>query len=388
MNNSMRPLFLALSICMPAAPFLAALAAPLVGCAGDGQLEADVAALHTLGITGVIAELAQGDARFIERAGSARSGEAEPVPLDASFRLGSNTKTFVAVVALQLVGEGKLALDDTVERWLPDTVKGAGYDATQITVRHLLQHTSGIPDYTKDLLNMFTPEIYLERRLHHYEPEDLLALALQHSPDFTPGSTWEYSNTNYILVGMILQRVTGRTWATEVAERIVGPLGLSDTYDPGDEPELSAPHATGYDQFEEGGSLIDVTVQNQTIADAAGSLISSTHDLVEFWRAWRQGRLLAPAQMAEMQTTVPATSLQEIWPGVRYGLGVLQFRSSCGVYWSHPGDTFGYSTRNAVSDDGNRVVVVSLSTNLAGAAQGPVLAANQELLEHAMCGPQ
>jgi D-alanyl-D-alanine carboxypeptidase len=134
------------------------------------------------------------------------------------------------------------------------------------------------------------------------------------------------------------------------------------------------------------GPLVDVTVQNQSLAGAAGSLVTTTGDLVRFWRALREGRLLRPSEMAEMERTVIATPLQEVWPGVRYGLGLMEFQASCGgSYWSHFGDTLGFSTRLAVSDDGDRVVVASLSSNLVGERQPELFAINQRLLDDAMC---
>nr|BFE73691.1 hypothetical protein GCM10020092_069920 [Actinoplanes digitatis] len=172
------------------------------------------------------------------RAGVGDQERGSPVPLDGHFRMGSNTKTFVSVVVLQLVGEGRLSLDDTVERWLPGLVTGNGNDGRRITVRNLLQHTSGLYNYTGDITALGSQEDYLAHRYDHYEAEDLVALATKHEPGFAPGTSWDYSNTNYILAGMIIERATGRAWATEVRARILRPLGLSHTSEPGDRPYL------------------------------------------------------------------------------------------------------------------------------------------------------
>jgi D-alanyl-D-alanine carboxypeptidase len=377
------------------------LTAAVPGCLAEAELGEDTArqdsavnarfqdnldALHAAGIVGVLGQLDVGHRRFVARSGTARIDAARPVPKDARFRIGSNTKTFVAVVILQLVGEGRIGLDDTVERWLPGVVAGHGNDATRITIRHLLQHTSGIHNYTQDLLSDFTAEDYLEARFRHVAPEELVAIAMQHPPDFAPGTAWSYSNTNYILAGMIIKQVTGRDWRTEVHRRILAPLRLEDTSEPADRPGLPGPHASGYEQFVPDGALTDVTLMNHTWADAAGSMISTTSDLSRFWRALQRGQLLRPAQLAEMRRTVPATELEEVWPGVRYGLGIIEAPTSCGErLWSHFGDTLGYSTRNAVSDDGDRVATVSLSTQLAGEAGFNVLVQNLQLLDDAMC---
>jgi D-alanyl-D-alanine carboxypeptidase len=353
------------------------------------QLEDNLDDLADLGITGVLAELAVGDRRLQARRGRAELGSDAPVPWNARFRMGSVTKTFVAVVVLQLVGEGRLSLDDTVERWLPGIVRGEGYDATAITVRQLLQHTSGIFNYTAVMLGEYTPEMYAADRLRHYDPEELVATGVGEPASFAPGTSWGYSNTNYILAGMIIERVTGRAWPAEVAARITGPLGLRSTFEPGDVAELPAPSARGYDQFAPGGPLIDVSILNHTWAGAAGSLVTTTSDLVRFWRALLGGRLLRPQELAEMQRTVPATPLHVVWPGVRYGLGLMEFPSPCGgSYWAHFGDTLGYSTRLAVSEDADRIVVASLSSNFVDERVTEVFAINQRLLDDAMCADE
>jgi D-alanyl-D-alanine carboxypeptidase len=340
--------------------------------------------LRAGGISGLLAEVDDGGRHIVARSGVARLDTAQPVDFDSYFRMGSNTKTFVAVVALQLVGEGALALDDTVDRWLPGVVAGHGNDGTRITVRQLLQHTSGLFNFTGDIPALFTAEGYLEDRLEHAEAADLVAIALRHEPSFAPGAGWEYSNTNYVLAGMIIERVTGRDWRDEVRARITAPLGLDRTFDPGDDPDLPEPHARAYEQFPGSDELVDVTSMNYTWADAAGSLVTTTRDLTQFWRALQQGKLLGPAEMAALHDTVAAPAFDVVLPGVRYGLGIMWVPTSCGGYWSHAGDTLGYATRNAASDDGSRVVVLSLSTQRADAALER-LQETFRLLDQIMC---
>ncbi|HEY0534853.1 MAG TPA: serine hydrolase domain-containing protein [Actinoplanes sp.] len=358
-------------------PVRAAVAATLAGAlvlagtasaaeaGGRSGLQSAVDDLHAIGITGV-----QGLSRAGGRTTTARSGVANvdtgaPVPLNGYFRMGSDTKTFVSVVLLQLVGEGRLSLDDPVQRWLPGVVSGNGNDGRKITVRELLQHTSGIANYTDDLSALGSAEGYRAHRFDHYEAADLVALAMKHPPLFAPGTSWSYSNTNYILVGMIINKVTGRSWAREVDDRVLVPLHLHQTYVPGDDATLRNPHAEGYNQFTPGGPLVDTTVFNPTVADAAGSMVSTPTDLARFWTALQSGRLLAPAQMAQMHRTVPAPGLSDAFPGARYGLGVMWITDRCGGFWSHGGDVPGMSTINGVSPDAKRVVVLSLSTELA-----------------------
>ncbi len=366
-----------------------------VGCDdhdGSGLAERPITArlqehldqLHATGITGVVAELTIGDERVGLRSGVARLGSDKPVPWDARFRMGSMTKTFVAVVILQLVGEGRLRLDDSVVTWLPGVVTGEGYDPTKITVRHLLQHTSGIFNYTYFI--DFSPEVFETIRFQKRDARDIVAMAMTQPPAFAPGTAWSYSNTNYLLAGMIIERVTGRDWRAEVESRIARPLGLTATFDPYDELDLPKPHATGYEQLAPGGPLVDATRAHQSFAGAAGSLITTSGELTRFLRALMRGELLAPAEMTEMMRSVPATELEGIIPGLRYGLGLMEAPGSCGApYFSHFGDTFGFSTRDAVSVDGERAVVVSLSANVAGEAVLDVLTTNLQLLDDAMC---
>ncbi|MGW1102464.1 serine hydrolase domain-containing protein [Streptomyces sp. NPDC002540] len=256
----------------------------------DDPLQQQVDAVHDTGVVGVSAEVTSPDTRDIARAGTAERGSRRQMPLNGRFRIGSATKTFTATVVLQLVGEGRMSLEDTVEQWLPGVVQGNGNDGSQITVRQLLQHTSGIRD-------IGPPEIPALKsaggyRVRTYTPEELVGLAMQLPPNFPPdGEQWSYSNTNYILAAMITQKVTGRSWAKEVNDRIIRPLGLRGTSTPGTFPFILGPHAQGY-AFSTG---TDVTVLNSSMAVGSGSVISTAHDLNRFYAALLGGRLLAPA---------------------------------------------------------------------------------------------
>ncbi len=352
-------------------------------------LQVAVDDLHDLGITGVQGFIRVDGVPTRARAGVGDLGRGTPVPLDGHFRMGSNTKTFVAVVALQLVGEGKLSLDDTVERWLPGVVAGNGNDGRRITLRQLLQHTSGLYNYTNDITVLNSYQGYLAHRFDHHETADLVALAMRHQPLFAPGTRWDYSNTNYLLAGMIIERVTGRSWATEVGNRILRPLGLRHTSVPGDRPSLPAPHAKGYQQWAPGGALTDTTLLNPTVAGAAGNMITTPSDLARFWQALQRGQLLKPGQMAQLHDTVLADTFQDFIPGARYGLGIMFTPNRCGGYWSHGGDVPGTSTANGVSPDGSRVAVLSLTTQLAAAEEAlAVYGRTFRLMDDVICGPE
>jgi D-alanyl-D-alanine carboxypeptidase len=378
-----------LAVALVAGGSATAYATPVTGASGSqrydkAHFQRDLDAIRATGITGVVGEIDRGRNRLQARTGVADVSTGKPVPYDAYFRMGSNTKTFVAIVVLQLVGEGKLSLDDTVDKWLPGVISGNGNDGRVITVRQLLQHTSGIYNYTNDLgpING-TPELFRAHHLDHADPTDLVAMAMRHPPVFAPGTSWDYSNTNYIVAGMIIKKVTGQDWSEQVQARILNPLGLVDTFYPGDWPNLPGPHAVGYQQFGVGGPLVDTTAVNYTWAGSAGSLVTTTADLSRFWQAVQRGELLRPAEQAEMHKTVLATTEQGIIPGARYGLGIMWIPLTCGGgYWAHLGDVFGYATDNAVNDDGSRTVVLSLSTQLA--SPQPFFAA-KKLTDHAMC---
>lgn len=372
------------------APTGAAIGQARQGVDGQGagsQLQRDADGITAIGGTGVQARHVTADGRHrAVTSGVADIRTGRPVPRDGHLRVGSVNKTFVATVALQLVGEGQLSLDDSVERWLPGVVDGEGYDPDAITVRHMLQHTSGLVD---DDPTMLTPEDYYRNRFLRLSPEELVERAMAMPPAFAPGEGWSYSNTGYRLVGMIIERVTGRPWYTEVQHRIVEPLGLTETSWPGSSPTLPRPHARAYQRFTVDGDLTDVTLLAD--ADASGGLISTTRDLNRFIRALFGGRLLEPTQLAEMQRTVPVDESAEwLWPGARYGLGVFRRPLPCGgTYWTPSGDQVGWSTRTGVVDGGRESVVVSMSTQ-ARSQDSPDSVLRQErvasnLVEGALC---
>ncbi|RLV75826.1 serine hydrolase domain-containing protein [Streptomyces rapamycinicus] len=321
-------------------------------------LQRQVDAIHDTGAVGVFAEATSPHTRDSARAGTAERGTGRPMPQNGRFRIGSTTKTFTATVVLQLVGEGRMSLEDTVEQWLPGVVRGNGNDGGRITVRQLLQHTSGIPDVKPDIPALNSADGYRAERFRTYTAEKLVRLAMRHPPNFPPGTDWSYSNTNYILAAMIIHEVTGRSWAQEVNDRIIRPLGLRDTSTPGTFPAILGPHAHGYAAFSTDTS-IDVTTLNPSMAVGSGSIISTAHDLNRFYTALLGGRLLAPAQLDEMTTTKPAPEL-----GVRYGLGLGEIPLSCGgSYFGHLGELLGYHAWGGATRDGTRTAVVYVTSD-------------------------
>ncbi|MFC4911575.1 serine hydrolase domain-containing protein [Actinomadura gamaensis] len=362
-------------------------AASVTGSRPTSTLQRDADAIRDLGVTGVQARVTGPDGRStVVTSGVADVRTKRPVPRDGRFRIASVTKTFTATAVLQLVGEGRLSLDDTVEHVLPGVVKGNGNDGRKITIRHLLQHQSGLHD---DLPGFTSPADYYRKRFERHTPEDLVARAMKHRPDFAPGTKWAYCNTGYLLLGMVVQKITGNPWHVQVRDRILRPLGMKDTYYPGEATGIRGPHAKGYHLFQTGG-LIDATENRDgSWAGPAGGLISTTADLSRFFRALDSGRILRPAQLKEMRNGIPVQGeLADIWPGAKDGLGLFSRPLSCGGrYYFHGGDILGYKTRNGVTADGRRSVVVSMSTMLEDtdkhAIQQENAAAN--LVDHALC---
>ena len=283
--------------------------------------------------------------------GSLETGQAPP--MDGEVRIGSNTKTFVAVVVMQLVQEGKVGLDEPIETYLPGLIKGEGIDGSKITVRQLLQHTSGLPEYTDT-----TPgrsDIF-QVKDHYAQPRDLLDTALGKPAAFEPGAQWKYTNTNYVVLGMLVERVSQRPVGEQIDERIVKKLGLSHTYFPAPgEEKIRGTHPQGY-HLSAGGKLEDITEMDPTWAWAAGAMVSTPSELNTFFQAVFDGRLLTQSSIDEMKKGVDVDSSE--LPGEVYGLGLFGRSLSCGgTAWGHGGSIPGYQTDNAVGPDGTAVTV-------------------------------
>ncbi|MYR46125.1 serine hydrolase [Streptomyces sp. SID5910] len=306
------------------------------------------------------------------------------VPVNGQVRAGSNTKSFTAAVVLQLVGEGKVKLDEPIETYLPGLVRGDGIDGHRITVRNLLQHTSGLPDYVQALgLDPFAI------RDTYYNPRDMLDLALSQKAAFAPGAKWQYSNTNYVLAGLLVEKVTGRPFGEEITRRIIQPLGLKDTYWPGaGERGIRGAHPKGYASAAPGGPLEDITRLDPSQAWAAGQLVTTPRDLDRFFSALLGGEVLDAAELTEMTTTVPAEGAPT--PDSDYGLGLFRNTLSCGVeLWGHGGSIHGYNTYSGATKDGRAaaVAVTALPSAVAAEPAG-MMAANQhvfDLVDTAVC---
>ncbi|WP_327575748.1 serine hydrolase domain-containing protein [Streptomyces sp. NBC_00145] len=370
---------------------LAVLVPAEVGAAAStplSHLQRDADALRDDGVTGVSVRLETPRGVRTARSGVGDLSTTEPVPQNGYVRIGSTTKTFVATVLLQLVGEGRLLLDDTVDQWLPGVVRGHGNDGRRVTLRQLLQHTSGLPDYIGDVVPDLSAAGYRKNRWTTYTSEQRVAFAMQHPPSFMPGSDWEYSNTNYVLIGMVIKAATGHSWEHEIRARILRPLRLTHTVVPGNWPFLPGPHARDYQQFEPGGVMADTTIAYLPFdGDADGAMISTTADTNKFFRALVRGEILAPAQLAEMERTVEVPADHGALPGTRDGLGLDWTPLSCGGgYWGHSGDGFGYLVWPATTSDGRSAVTVSLHSRPGDeGTAGRQIRDVAALVDHALC---
>jgi D-alanyl-D-alanine carboxypeptidase len=327
-------------------------AAPAAASSGGLDRAALQAALDRVVATGATAALARVDSPSGSWRGSSGVVElgrpARPFA-GGQYRVGSITKTFVATVVLQLAGERRLSIDDTLERWLP----GAIANGSRITIRNLLQHTSGIFDYTDILFGSI--EDVLRARYRTFRPEELVAMAAGRPPVFEPGTSWAYSNTNYVLLGLIVRKVTGRAYGREVARRILQPLGLHGTEVPGTDTTIDGPHAHGYEPIEQNGEPVplDFTDLNPSMAYSAGEIVSTTADLNRFYRTLLSGRLLRRAQLTEMLTPVGE---------IGYGLGIYQQPLPGGpTLWGHTGGIMGFISFSFSTSDAATQLSISIN---------------------------
>ncbi|MFF4818126.1 serine hydrolase domain-containing protein [Kitasatospora sp. NPDC001309] len=290
-------------------------------------------------------------------------GSAQPAT-DGQFWIGSTTKTFVAALVLRLVADGLIDLDAPVAEHLP---RFGGLDG-RITVRMLLRHTSGVHNCTGELdeKGEFVPGLpsigkaWVDNRLHDYRPDELVEFALTKPARFEPGADQGYSNTNYTLAVLLVEAVTGHTYAEEMQRRILRPLGLTDTLVPGSLSEIPGPHAHGYYRYQDGEEwkVVDVSRQNLSLLCGSGDMISTTRDLQVFFAALLGGRLL-PGELLEQMRT-PHGML-----GYGLGLFVQELGPDSGdvtIVHHNGGAPGGYGALMIATPDGARVLTAGLTT--------------------------
>ncbi|MFC5151237.1 serine hydrolase domain-containing protein [Streptomyces amakusaensis] len=306
--------------------------------------------------------------------GLADRGTKRAITAEDRFRIGSVTKTFTTVVLLQLVDEGVLKLDDPVVKHLP----GALPDK-RITVRHLLGNRSGLYDYTNTLFAR-TVSGFEAVRNKVFTHRQLLDLSLAKAATGSPGGAYAYSNTNFVVAGMLIEKLTGTSTGTAYRERIITPLKLADTFYVHPDTALPGKHSRGYLTSDGSGtSLVDATRQTASWAQSAGAIISSARDLNTFFSALLRGELTSAARLTQMRRWTAVNSTQG------YGLGLRRRDLSCGVsVYGHTGAVQGYYTYSFTSGDGKRSV-----TSFANASNNAaVLNTLPRTLEAAFCGTQ
>ncbi|MFB9927618.1 serine hydrolase domain-containing protein [Amycolatopsis halotolerans] len=344
----------------------AAVVAALTGLASPASAETPAEILQagaqggvSAGYPGVIGLVRNGETAHYIHAGYGNLTTKTPADPKAQFRIGSDTKAFTAAVLLQLEAEGKLSLDDPLARWLPGSVNANGNDGTKITVRQVLHQTSGLPDYAGDL-RFLGPYVANTNPRQAWPSQTLVDIATSHP---SLGAGFHYSNTNYVLAGMVIKAVTGNEPAAEIQRRIIEPLGLRGTSFPTADPGLTGNYLNGY-YISFGAFYNDVTVSNVQAFGTAGAIVSTEDDLATFERALLSGKLLPPQQQTELKTTVPTDNA-----GNQYGLGIGLSPTSCGLVWNHSGGVLGYYNLWLTSDDGSKQVLIAANENhLAGAA--------------------
>ena len=367
-------------------------AGPLVACAGDrdethtdGPLDpGTVAHLEALadraieaGIPGVSVAVVAGDQTVLVARGVADRATNEPLSPDHRFRVASTTKSLVASIVLQLVREGKLQLSDTVEQWLPGMLP----ENADARIEDLLRLQSGIFSYDEDERHM--APYFAGDFEYTWTPEQLVALAADHPALFEPGERFYYSNTNYVLLGLIVQKITGDSLANVVRDRITAPLGMSASQMP-TTSHLDTPFAHGY-QLGLADQPLDVTGISASAVFGNGNLVSTAQDLARFYGALARGEVVSDEQLPAMFTaTRPRPD-----GAASYGMGVWLSGNSypCESFVGHDGADPGYLVTAQSNLTGTRQFAVLLNNLAPGDVAGDAAAqqAFRDLVTAAAC---
>lgn len=253
---------------------------------------------------------------------------------------------------LSLVADGRIRLDAPIDRYLPGLLPYS----EPITVRQMLEHRSGLFDYANVL--WATPKRVAASRNRDYTPADLVGLFTKKPLQFTPGSRFGYSNSDYVVLGLLVEKITKQRYVTALERRVLRPAGLHHTFAPGHDPKLRRPSMRGYEAVWSKTRLTDLTGYNMSAAWASGDIVSTTGDINRFYTALLGGKLLPPNLLRQMKQSKPA------FPGVEYGLG-LGHTKMCGQQvWGHVGGVPGYGTYTFTSPESARQITVSVNRSL------------------------
>jgi D-alanyl-D-alanine carboxypeptidase len=315
---------------MPAA------AAPALPPPNDVALRDAISGLPNHDTTGALVRITGSAGKWSGTAGVSDLRTGAPVRPGGNFRIGSTTKVYTAVMVLQLAQEHRIDLNQPVQRYLPGLLPA---DYPRIPVYTLLDHTSGLPSV--DIPGLYDPQWILEHRFEHWSPRQVVDTALRHPIDFQPGTAQKYTNTAYVTAGMIIEKVTGRSYASNLQDRISDPLHLRHTYYPNDDPRLPNPAARGY--LDVDGKLVDVTEMNQSIPGAAGAIISTAEDLDTFITGLFCGRLLGTEMMTRLFTVPDVPMFDGSGPAL-YSQGLMRITVNGVTVWGKTGSRYGYSS--------------------------------------------
>ncbi|MEU4929607.1 serine hydrolase domain-containing protein [Streptomyces yokosukanensis] len=341
------------------------------------------------GFAGVQLRVHDERGEWVGSAGLRKLGEAAKPPTNGRFLTGSTTKTFTATLVLQLVAEGKIGLDTPVADYLPELALDR-----RITVRMLLQHTSGLFNYAGGERyddGTFVPGIpaagkeWVDNRFRTYQPEELVRFALSKSARFEPGADQSYSNTNYTLALLLIERVTGHSYAEEMQRRILRPLGLRDTIVPGNRTSIPGPHAHGYYRYQDAGQwkVVDVSRQNLSLLAGSGDMISTIQDLHTFISTLLGGKILPARLLDEMR--MPHGKLGY---GFGFGLWIQDVGPDCGgTLVNHNGGApGGYGALTISTPDGRRTLTASITAGNAAIDTAKEFGkATQRLIKEVFC---
>ncbi len=321
-------------------------------------------------------------------AGTTTIGGSVPVRPDSVWQIGSNTKAFTSVLLLQLEAMHRLSIDDPLGRWLPQYPQWR-----DVTIRRLLDMTSGIPTYD-DQPAWYTD--YAANPHAYFSPQRLVGYVL----DVPATSGYSYSNTNYVLAEMIIERVTGRSYQDQLYRRIIEPLGLRDLYYRPDvyPARVTSREPAGYffnSQFPLTQLLgRDVSRDTLSWARAAGAIISTTSDMTRWERALYGGHLLPPQQQAELESLVSTRTGQPIASTSAtdpqgFGLGIAQLTDpQLGTFWFYEGETLGFRAVHAYFPDSGLIIAFGLNSATADDQIGTLMKTLYDtLLAHGLVHP-
>ncbi|GAA1293724.1 serine hydrolase domain-containing protein [Saccharothrix xinjiangensis] len=339
-------------------------------------------------VPGIVAEVQDGDGAWFGSAGLADLNTGRERGPGEYLHFGSNGKAFTAATVLRLVAEGRLSLDDTVEEWLPGVANANGNDGAALVIRQLLNHTSGLFATglsPRTAYRYFTRSAVEEHRHDVLTTEFLLELAVSEPPAHAPGERFLYANGGYYLLGAIIEQVTGNSYADEVGRAVIEPLGLTRTHvRSAAEATYPDPHPRAYSNkflregvrpedvtpenwhlMMEDPSLppLDLTEMNSSLGWSAGNVVSTTSEMIRFYRAMSTGALLPPDLHEEAWATVSTEGANWV-PGVRYGLGVWERTLANGVVLRGGGGSNpGSDSMVMCTPDGGRAIAIQTNND-------------------------